>query len=235
MIRIETDELEDGAITNVKMADMAEATIKGRAAGSGTGVPADLTADQASAILDTASDPFARTSALPSGGSGYVLIEEATPSATGTHTFASLGAYRHLELRWSAAGDAPSKTVGINVQFNGDTGPHYDRATISSNGSFTDEVQAVAAALANVGLISGGTAPAGAAGVGVLSISDYRGTAFRKGGVGQSSCKEEDASSGLTQRTTAIHWRNTDPITSITVVLTSGNFADGSKLSLYGI
>lgn len=39
-------------ITNAKLADMAQSTIKGRAAGAGTGAPQDLTSAQATAILD---------------------------------------------------------------------------------------------------------------------------------------------------------------------------------------
>ena len=48
--------LQDGMVTNIKMADMAQATIKGRAAGAGTGVPVDLTANQTVAIINTATD-----------------------------------------------------------------------------------------------------------------------------------------------------------------------------------
>lgn len=44
--------LRDGAINNAKLANMAEARLKGRAAASGTGVPIDLTGTQATAILD---------------------------------------------------------------------------------------------------------------------------------------------------------------------------------------
>jgi hypothetical protein len=38
-------------VTNAKLANMAQATIKGRASGAGTGVPVDLTAAQVNAIL----------------------------------------------------------------------------------------------------------------------------------------------------------------------------------------
>jgi hypothetical protein len=43
--------INDGVVTNSKLFGMPEATIKGRAAGAGTGVPQDLTAAQAQAVL----------------------------------------------------------------------------------------------------------------------------------------------------------------------------------------
>lgn len=55
--------IANDAVTNAKMANMAQATVKGRAAAAGTGDPQDLTADQVSTILDGAADPFLRTSA----------------------------------------------------------------------------------------------------------------------------------------------------------------------------
>lgn len=44
--------LVNNAVTNAKMATMAQSTIKGRAAGAGTGDPTDLSATQATAILN---------------------------------------------------------------------------------------------------------------------------------------------------------------------------------------
>ncbi len=44
--------ISNNAVTNAKMADMAQSTIKGRAVGAGTGDPTDLTATQATAILN---------------------------------------------------------------------------------------------------------------------------------------------------------------------------------------
>lgn len=42
----------DGSTTNDKLANMEQATIKGRASGAGAGAPADLTAEQARTIID---------------------------------------------------------------------------------------------------------------------------------------------------------------------------------------
>lgn len=63
-------------ITNAKLADMAEATIKGRAAGAGSGDPTDLTAAQVAVILD-ASNIYLRQDAtlvhsVPVPASGMV-------------------------------------------------------------------------------------------------------------------------------------------------------------------
>lgn len=49
---VETTNITDANVTNAKLANMAASTIKGRAAGAGTGVPTDLSAAQATAILD---------------------------------------------------------------------------------------------------------------------------------------------------------------------------------------
>lgn len=47
-----TNSIAANAVTNAKLATMAQSTIKGRAAGAGTGDPSDLSATQATAILD---------------------------------------------------------------------------------------------------------------------------------------------------------------------------------------
>jgi len=50
---VDTAEIVADAVTNAKLANMAESTVKGRAAGAGTGDPTDLTATQATAVLNT--------------------------------------------------------------------------------------------------------------------------------------------------------------------------------------
>jgi hypothetical protein len=73
--------IANDAVTNAKAANMAEDRLKGRAFGAGTGDPQDLTPDQASVILDGASDPFLRTSMAGAGGSSGVTTVRAATTA----------------------------------------------------------------------------------------------------------------------------------------------------------
>src|SRR5262252_5606855 len=77
-------------ITNAQLVDMADSTIKGRAAGAGTGAPQDLTATQATAILNN----FVGDSG--SGGTKGLVPAPITGDATkflrGDATWAAAGA-----------------------------------------------------------------------------------------------------------------------------------------------
>jgi hypothetical protein len=53
--------IANDAVTNAKMANMAQSTIKGRAAGAGTGDPTDLSASQVNTILDLDSGTYSPT------------------------------------------------------------------------------------------------------------------------------------------------------------------------------
>lgn len=53
--------MKDAGTTNAKLANMAQARVKGRPAAAGTGAPTDLTPDEVATILDSATDPFTRT------------------------------------------------------------------------------------------------------------------------------------------------------------------------------
>lgn len=51
LITATTNQIADDAVTNAKLANMAQSTIKGRAAGAGTGDPTDLTGLQAGLVV----------------------------------------------------------------------------------------------------------------------------------------------------------------------------------------
>jgi hypothetical protein len=66
--QIESASLSANSVTNTLLADMAQATVKGRASGAGTGDPSDLTGTQVVAILPS----FTGATSSVSGAAGLV-------------------------------------------------------------------------------------------------------------------------------------------------------------------
>ena len=113
--------IDDDVVSNAKAANMANKTIKGRFT-PGTGDPEDLDANDVSDILDTATDPFARTSdmntaiAAASGMVDQIDFESVEP---GDDTI-TLRLYAHYaftinELRIKTA----SGTCAVAVKIDG--------------------------------------------------------------------------------------------------------------------
>lgn len=73
--------IDTDTVDNTKLANMAQATIKGRASGAGTGDPIDLTAAQATAILDTFTDALKGVVPASGGGTTNYLRADASWAA----------------------------------------------------------------------------------------------------------------------------------------------------------
>ena len=97
----ETLTLNLGTVANANLADMVQATIKGRAAAAGTGVPVDLTATEVRTLADVYSTGEA--DAAIGAAVGLVLISTATASASTTVDFTSGidGTYDEYEIHIS--------------------------------------------------------------------------------------------------------------------------------------
>lgn len=94
---VNTAELVDDAVTAAKLANMAQSTIKGRAAGAGTGDPTDLSVAQVQAVLGLASsttDNAAIRADGTAGGtqnSGVIIDDSNNISGVGTLSLTSPG------------------------------------------------------------------------------------------------------------------------------------------------
>lgn len=101
--------IADGSLANAKLANMAQATVKGRAAGAGSGVPQDLSAGQLAAIVGTGALDV-DTSALGNVGTGEDTIASYTVPA---NTLANNGDSIWFEAFGTAANNGNSKTLKV--------------------------------------------------------------------------------------------------------------------------
>jgi len=111
---VDTDQVAHRAITNEKLDHMAPGTIKGRSLGGVADDPQDLTPDQQSAILDTATDPFLRTSDAdfdPSGSAASAL------SSANAYTDAEILAIEPIEILSFQALGSQIKVMPIRGRF----------------------------------------------------------------------------------------------------------------------
>lgn len=113
--------LADGAVTNAKMADMAESTIKGRAADAGTGAPVDLTATQVVTLLSAEIAVVMADQFAPAGDADWTTLtlesgySTTTLYPTSISTWTAPG-YRKMggivRLRGAAHNSSGGSTIG---------------------------------------------------------------------------------------------------------------------------
>ena len=75
--------LDNGSVANSKLADMAQGTLKGRAAGAGTGPPVDLTDAQLRTIIGNVSSATAGLAPASGGGTVNFLRADGTWTSPG--------------------------------------------------------------------------------------------------------------------------------------------------------
>lgn len=128
----------DPTAPEVSLADMAEATFKGREAGAGTGAPVDITPAQARSIITLPSAPTALNYLRRNAGNtaweertaaqvredlgGFELIAVANPTASLNIEFLNLSAFRTLRLSY---GLLPAAVANVGVQVSSDNGSSW--------------------------------------------------------------------------------------------------------------
>jgi hypothetical protein len=110
--------IANDAVTNAKMTNMAQSTIKGRAVSAGTGDPTDLTAAQATAILDVmvgdsgSGGTKGLVPAPASGDAGKVLTGAGTYVSVATNPMTTAG-----DIIYGGIAGAPTRLAqGVNGQ-----------------------------------------------------------------------------------------------------------------------
>jgi hypothetical protein len=161
------------------------------------------------------------------------IAEVVTTGSQTTISFSSIPAtYRHLELSVTARVSTVATQVQLQCQFNGDTAGNYDWFIKDRlNGT-----PGRAASAISFGIFPGASVSADIVGSTTIFIPDYRGTTFQKTMISAVGTKMGTAADtdivGI--QGMAGFWRSTSAISSIVLLMASGNFIDGSTATLYG-
>jgi hypothetical protein len=175
---------------------------------------------------------------LSQGGgapSTFELISTTVASGSSTSvTFSSIPAtYKHLQVRMTMRGVAATTADIINLlQFNGDTASNYAWHFLEGNGSALSSIAGSDVTSIRAAGFPGGSSTASSFSGAILDILDYADsnkfkTARLLSGSNTSTARNIRLSSGL--------WRSTSAISSLTFTSNNGNYASGSRFSLYGI
>jgi hypothetical protein len=120
------------AVTNAKMANMAQSTLKGRAAGVGTGDPTDLTATQATDILNAFT-----------GDSGAGGVKGLVPAPASGDAAASK--FLKADGTWSTTPDTDTGITQLTGDVTAGPGSGSQAATIGANKVTYAKIQTVTA------------------------------------------------------------------------------------------
>lgn len=168
-------------------------------------------------------------------GAYELITSTVLSSSAATVTFSSIPqTYKHLEIRMvtSDTNSANRWLSGISLGFNSDTAANYAYHYLEGSGGSVTASGGINGTDILLRNVTTGTFTAGIHGAAVASILDYSNTSKNTtvrylGGCYANSENGIFFGSG--------HWRNTNAITSLSIVGTFTAFTTTSRFSLYGI
>ena len=169
---------------------------------------------------------------------GRQLIATASPSGTGTVTFAAIpGTYQALEILFTARSTkSGANNEEITVELNADaTAANYRSTYIQAHSSSPATVGGEGRDVNAIAIISADSSPANSPGAGRILIPFYASTTFNKVAESTLAYRFDSSSIHLVNVRYALEWENAAAITQIVLKLASGNFVAGSTFRLYGI
>ena len=183
--------------------------------------------------------------AIANGGTGQttlaaaglpVLISTLSLSGVNSVTFSSIPVtFKDLQVRVRGAGAASATFVNIGIQFNGDTGSNYDTQEAVINNLTNTGGPSIAQTSVLAGYLPAASGVMSLGGGGEINIYDYNGTTYFKEVTAVKGIRLSGVAGGFYAGSVWGSWRNTAAITSVTVVLSSGNGTATTTASLYGI
>lgn len=167
----------------------------------------------------------------PSGA--YDSIATASGAGASSVTFSSIpSTYTHLQIRILSRTERPVAAQSLWMQVNGDAGSNYSWHALEADGSAVSANAGANQTIILAGVTTGSSATSGMFATCVIDILDYANTNKNKT-VRSLSGFDLNGSGGV--QFYSGNWRNTNAITSISLISPSNNFISGSSFALYGI
>lgn len=136
----------------------------------------------------------------------------------------------YTDLRIVLVGQHRSTTAIVRIRVNSDTGTNYSYTSLRGTGSGGGEVSARSA---NISRIECGNSNFNTTDPSLITADwfSYAGSTYKTCLV---TTSQDRNGSGVVYRTVGL-WRSTSAITSITMALSTGDYKDGTTVTLYGI
>lgn len=187
------------------------------------------------AIFDAENNAL-RTSSSSSSSGSLAVIGRTVVGVGGAASidFTSIPAdYESLRVVYAGRGTAAVTDVELRLRLNNDSAANYDwRNLFVSEGGITTATAAGETSARFAATIAA-SATAGKAGTAAILIPSYARTVFHKTMTGEIGYPLNETTGIRRAEATAV-WRSTAAVTQITLLLSSGNFAEGSVATLYG-
>jgi len=152
-------------------------------------------------------------------------------------SFTSIPAdWSHLRLVAVLRGDTAAASIASVLRCNGDTGANYNYVTqilgssVASAGGasqsafdpFATKLPAASAAASSFGAL-------------VVDIASYASATPHKQVAAFATCDLDGTTGNMISLLMAGRWKNTAPLTSLSLAPASGNFVAGTRVTLYGL
>lgn len=179
-----------------------------------------------------------RSISVDTGAMFPIAMANVGSSGTTTITFNSIpNTYKHLQIRIFGRGTGTGNREYISGRFNNDTASNYYWQGLNGSGGGSADAQNSGGAVAYLNwgfsVIPQSDAPAYITGSAVIDILNYADTSQLK--VTRSFAgQDQNTTNGRVNLVTGL-WNNTNAISRIDISLGSGNWAQDSQVTLYGI
>jgi len=140
--------------------------------------------------------------------------------------------YTDLQIVYSARGTAVTADRGAFLQFNADTASNYSYLFVRGDGASATSASSTSTTFIYLGNFPAATSTANTFGSGSFYIPNYAGSTTKS--ISSDSVSENNGTAGWDTLAAGL-WTGTAAITAIKLYPESGNFAQYTTASLYGI